>query len=159
MFLIIMKSLSTKPFVQTPRSPSFHQIFAPNLRMGPHLPAEFWLRRPKDHAWGSPLELELAAGHLGEVRDPIPPLSVVPVNFCFIKFSQKYTIWAAQTSRTTLWPPLTLGVGVPEWNVSYYLPGVDVVLHDKFEHCRSNSVAAFREQTHIRTEGGCVAHI
>ena len=44
--------------------------------------------------------------------------------------------------------PLTLGVGLPEKNASYNLPGVDVVLHTKFQLCRSNGVAAFREHTH-----------
>ena len=66
-----------------------------------------------------------------------------------MKFSQKCTVWAARISRTTLWPPPTGGVGVREQNVSYNLPGVDVVLHAKFELCRSNGVAAYRE--HART--------
>ena len=57
----------------------------------------------------------------------------------------------AWTSRTTFWPPPTLGVLVPERNVSYNLPGVDVNLHAKFELCRSNSVAAYREHTHTQS--------
>ena len=68
-----------------------------------------------------------------------------------MEFSQKCTVWSARASRTTLWPPPTQGVGVPEKNVSYNLPGVDVVLHAKFEHCGSNGVAAYREQTHTHT--------
>ena len=71
-----------------------------------------------------------------------------------MKFSQKCTVWAARISRTTLWPPPTGGVGVREQNVSYNPPGVDVVLHAKFELCRSNGVAAYREhaRTHAHTQ-------
>ena len=93
-----------------------------------------------------------AARHLDEVWDliwpnPSPYFQRVAVNF-FIKISQKCTVWAPWTSRTALWPPPTLGVGVPEWNVPFNLPGVDVVLHAKFEHCRFNGEATYREQTH-----------
>ena len=56
-----------------------------------------------------------------------------------------------RTSRITLWPPPTLGVGEPDRNVSYNFRGVDVVLYAKFEPCRSNSMAAYREQTHTHT--------
>ena len=80
---------------------------------------------------------------------PIPPFSGVPFNLCLIKFSQKCTVMAARTSRTTLWPPPTLGVEVPEQNVSYNLPGVDVVLHAKFQLCRSNGVVATHTFTFI----------
>ena len=69
-----------------------------------------------------------------------------------MKFSQKCTVWAARISRTTLWPPPTGGVGVREQNVSYNLPGVDVVLHAKFELCRSNGVAAYREHARTHTD-------
>ena len=65
-----------------------------------------------------------------------------------MKFSYNCTVWAVRSLGSSFWGPLTLGVGVPEQNVSYNLPGVDVVLHAKFQLCRSNSVAAFREQTH-----------
>ena len=34
-------------------------------------------------------------------------------NFCFIKFSQKCTVWAARNSRSTLWPPTPRGGGQP----------------------------------------------
>ena len=49
-----------------------------------------------------PLELGLAAGPQGEVLDLIrpdlPPLKIgVLFNFCFIKFSQKSTIWGVCT--------------------------------------------------------------
>ena len=43
--------------------------------------------------------------------------------------------------------PPTQGVGVPERNVSYNLPGVDVVIHD----CRSKGVAAYIEHTHTHS--------
>ena len=87
--------------------------------------------------------------HPLQILSPIhPPFSGLPFNFGFMKFSQKCTV---RTSRTTLWPPPTQGVGVPEKNISYNLPGVDVVLHAKFEHCGSNGVAAYREQTHRHT--------
>ena len=52
----------------------------------------------------------------------------------FGKLSQICTVWVAWTTRTTLWPPPALGVGVLEQNVSYNLQGVDVVLDAKFEH-------------------------
>ena len=44
-------------------------------------------------------------------------------NFCFLKFSQKQTVKAARTSRTTLWPPMP-GVGVQlVQNICYgYVP-------------------------------------
>ena len=45
----------------------------------------------------------------------------------------------------------TLGVGVLERNVSYNLPRVDVALHANFEHCWSNGVAAYGEQTHAHS--------
>ena len=70
-------------------------------------------------------------------------------DFWVIKFSQKRIVRAAQTSRTTLWPPPPQGVGLPDQNVSYNLSRGDVVLHAKFEHCRSNGLAAYREQSHL----------
>ena len=47
--------------------------------------------------------------------------------------------------------PRPRGLGVPQRNVSYNLPGVNAVLHAKFHHCRSNGVAAFKEHTHTHS--------
>ena len=60
-------------------------------------------------------------------------------------------VWAAWTSRTTLWPPRTLGYVVPEQNLSYILPRTDVLLPAKFEHRRSKVVTTYREPTHAST--------
>ena len=73
-----------------------------------------------------PLALGPAAGHLHEALGLISPdpsplkhkavkhKAGVPFNFYLMNFYQKCTVWAAWTSKTTLWPPLALGVGVRE---------------------------------------------
>ena len=52
---------------------------------------------------------------------------------------------------------------VPERHVFYYLPGIDVVLHAKFEHCRANGSAAFlradtQTQTHTQKHTNTQTH-
>ena len=56
-------------------------------------------------------------------------------------------------------PTRAWGGGVPEQIVFYNLPGVDLVLRAKFEHWRSNSVAAYGEQTHTHTHTHAHSHL
>ena len=97
----------------------------------------------------------LAAGPLGEVLDPdltcsFPTKLGSLYNFCFTKFSQKHTVWAARTSRTTLWPPpRRWDPAAP--NLAKDALGVEPQLCAKFQRRSPGSAATYSEHTHIHT--------
>ena len=74
-------------------------------------------------------------------------------NFCFIKFSQKHLVWAAWTSRTTLWPPPPGGWGQASPNLAKDTLGVEPHLCVKFQPCSPYGAGTYCEHTHthIRT--------
>ena len=73
-----------------------------------------------------------------------PPIFRGALQFLYYKiFTEMHRLGCTNLHNHSLASP-TLGVGVPEQNVPQNLPGVDVVLHAKFQLCRSNGVAAYR---------------
>ena len=102
----------------------------------------------------APLAFGLAAVHLGDVYDliwTVRHFEGCPLIFVLWTFHRIARFGLHGPPELLFGLPPTQGVGVPEQNVSYNLPVVDVVLHAKYEHCRSNGVAAYREQTDTHT--------
>ena len=69
-----------------------------------------------------------------------------PVHFQDPCKVQKCTVWAVQALEWVLRAPRPRGLGY--LNEKYPIPGVNVVLYARFQHCRSNGVAAYKEHTH-----------
>ena len=122
------------------------------FRVGPHLHAKFQPSQSRDHACRSPPCTWTSCWTPGWGQGPdltIPALTILGVffNFYFLKFSQKSTIWAAQTSRSTLLTPPPRGWGASGSNIRVDLSRVDVVLHAKFQPVGSNGVAPYSGRT------------
>ena len=75
----------------------------------------------------------------------------VPDNFCFINFSQKRTVRAPRTSRTTLWGLPDPGEGAADPNLAYDTLGVETHFHANFQPNQSNSPGAYSKRTHKHT--------
>ena len=121
--------------------------------VGPCLPAKFHPSQPRDHDCRSPsfpwISRRTPGWGLGpDLTWAAPTKLGAFFNFCFIKISQKCTIWATRTSRSTLWPPPPRGRGAAGLNILVDLSGVDVVLHVHLQPWGSNGVAAYTGHTH-----------
>ena len=100
----------------------------------------------------APFELGPAAEHLGEVSDLIWPetyaFSGVPYNFCFMKLSQNFIVWAAHTLEPWFRAPWPWGLG--------YLWWADVVLHSQFKLLCWNGLTAYKD---IQTPTNADSHL
>ena len=119
-----------------------------------HLPS-FCSIFPMTTAANNLLTLGYAAGPLGEVLDliwPDPPHYIWgALLLLLIKFSQKCTVPAERTSRSTLWPPPPRRLGPAGPNLAKDVLRVKSHLRAEFKLGSPEGACAYSKQTFIHT--------
>ena len=78
-----------------------------------------------------------------------PPKTVLPYNFCFIKFLPSPTDEAVDAPQTLFRAPLTPGVGVQGQNLSKNLSAIKIYSYAKFHSDWSDSLDFYKVRTYI----------